>query len=133
MIKHNSLSWHRVTGRSRLAARFFLMFRRILFRALLLACVAGLIPQSVSARDEDALASGFASPPLRARLRGYWWWLNGHVNEEATTKDLEWMKAIGMGGGLVFDANGSSLNHNGPSRRGRCMPARNGGRCSSIR
>jgi len=55
-----------------------------------------------------ALESGFANPPLSARLRAYWWWLNGNVTREAITKDLEWMKRIGMGGGLVFDAGGAS-------------------------
>ncbi|HRT10415.1 MAG TPA: hypothetical protein P5233_18695, partial [Candidatus Paceibacterota bacterium] len=25
----------------------------------------------------DALAQGWETPPLNARLRAYWWWLNG--------------------------------------------------------
>ena len=50
--------------------------------------------------------------PLQARTRAYWWWLNGHVTEAAITKDLEWMKKIGMGGGIIFDADGSSQGGN---------------------
>jgi hypothetical protein len=63
------------------------------------ACVA------TAARADD-LDRGFANPPPQARLRAYWWWLNGNVNRAAITKDLEWMKAIGMGGALIFDAGG---------------------------
>jgi hypothetical protein len=50
------------------------------------------------------LEKGFANPPLAARTRAYWWWLNGNVTKEAIKKDLEWMKKIGMGGSLIFDA-----------------------------
>ncbi len=50
------------------------------------------------------LEKGFANPPLSARTRAYWWWLNGNVTKEAITKDLEWMKKTGMGGSLIFDA-----------------------------
>jgi hypothetical protein len=56
--------------------------------------------------SQDGLANGFDAPPLSARLRAYWWWLNGNVDKAAITKDLEWMKKIGMGGGLIFDAGG---------------------------
>jgi hypothetical protein len=63
---------------------------------------------------EPALEKGFRDPPLSARLRAYWWWLNGNVTEEAITKDLQWMKAIGMGGGLVFDAGGATQGGHAP-------------------
>ena len=32
----------------------------------------------------DALRSGFLNPPPSARLRCYWWWLNGHVTIETS-------------------------------------------------
>ena len=44
----------------------------------------------------------------------YWWWLNGNVAQEAITKDLEWMKAVGMGGALVFDAGGATEGGHAP-------------------
>ena len=37
---------------------------------LLLAAVAG---------QAEPLEDGFANPPRGARLRAYWWWLNGNV------------------------------------------------------
>jgi hypothetical protein len=58
------------------------------------------------AHAPDLLVEGFDAPPLNARLRAYWWWLNSHVTKEAITRDLEWMRDIGMGGGLLFDAGG---------------------------
>jgi len=63
---------------------------------------------SGAALRAEELEQQFANPPTQARLRAYWWWLNGNVTKEAITKDLEWMKRIGMGGGLVFDAGGAT-------------------------
>lgn len=57
---------------------------------------------------ETGLEQGFADPPLEARTRCFWWWLNGNVTEEAITRDLEEMKAKGFGGALLFDAGCSS-------------------------
>lgn len=62
----------------------------------------------------DPLADGWNNPPIQARTRAYWWWLNGNVTKEAITKDLEWMKQIGMGGGLVFDAGGATQGGHDP-------------------
>ena len=55
---------------------------------------------------EPALDEGFKNPPVEARLHAYWWWLNGNVTKAAITRDLEWMKSIGMGGALLCDAGG---------------------------
>ena len=58
------------------------------------------------------LRQGFATPPAEARLRCYWWWLNGHTDKVTITHDLEEMKAKGFGGALLVDANGSDQNGN---------------------
>jgi hypothetical protein len=60
----------------------------------------------------DALDSGFANPPREARLRAYWWWLNGNVTKAAITRDLEQMKAKGWGGALICDAGGADQDGN---------------------
>lgn len=62
---------------------------------------------SVTARG-TTLEAGFTDPPLEARTRCFWWWLNGNVTREAITRDLEEMKAKGFGGALLFDASSSS-------------------------
>ncbi len=80
--------------------------RQILWGGVAVCCLTASLVLPVGA--DDALVSGWEDPPLQARLRAYWWWLNGNVTKEAITKDLEWMKSIGMGGGLVFDAGGAT-------------------------
>jgi hypothetical protein len=58
------------------------------------------------------LEEDFAKPPRDARLRAYWWWINGNVTKEALTRDLEQMKAKGFGGALICDADGSAQEGN---------------------
>ncbi len=52
------------------------------------------------------LATGFADVPVSARPWCYWWWINGHVDKETITADLEAMKELGFGGLLMFDSRG---------------------------
>jgi hypothetical protein len=60
----------------------------------------------------DVLRDGFANPPASARLRCYWWWLNGNTTEATITRDLEEMKKKNYGGVLLVDANGADQNGN---------------------
>jgi alpha-L-rhamnosidase len=71
------------------------------------ACVA-----QTPATSDAALRRGFASPPASARLRCYWWWLNGNTTEETITRDLTEMSRKGFGGVLLVDANGSNQEGN---------------------
>ncbi|WP_442481928.1 glycosyl hydrolase [Aeoliella sp. SH292] len=47
-----------------------------------------------------------------SRVHCWWWWLNGNVTKEAITRDLEAMKAKGMGGANIIDAAHASQNEN---------------------
>ncbi|MGH9604800.1 MAG: glycosyl hydrolase [Terracidiphilus sp.] len=67
--------------------------------------------------QQDALRAGFLEPPAAAKLRCYWWWLNGNVTEESITRDLEGMKSHGYAGAILVDADGSGQGGN------REMPA----------
>ena len=58
------------------------------------------------------LEQGWTNPPVSARLRAYWWWLNGNVTKEAITRDLEEMKDKGFGGALICDAGGAEQRGN---------------------
>jgi hypothetical protein len=60
----------------------------------------------------DSLESGWADPPRDARIRAYWWWLNGNVTKEAITRDLKEMKVKGWGGALICDAGGAEQDAN---------------------
>jgi hypothetical protein len=68
-------------------------------------------PQPLSLQQ---LRAGFAEPPPPARLRCYWWWLNGNTDKATITHDLEEMKAKGFGGALLVDANGADQDGNAP-------------------
>jgi len=71
-----------------------------------------------SAFSQISLEQDFAQPPQSARLRAYWWWLNGHVTQAAITHDLEEMKAKGFAGAVLIDADGSSQEGNDPAPHG---------------
>jgi hypothetical protein len=69
-------------------------------------------PQSLLTASGDSLVRGFQNPPEQARLRCYWWWLNGHTTKATITRDLTEMKKKGYGGVLLVDANGSNQGGN---------------------
>jgi hypothetical protein len=64
------------------------------------------------------LETGWDNPPTAARLRAYWWWLNGNVTKASITHDLEQMKAKGFGGAVIIDADGSSQDGNAEAPHG---------------
>src|SRR5664279_4941972 len=82
-----------------------------------LVLLAALAVPTLSSPNGDALRDGFRTPPQEARLRCYWWWLNGNTNEAAISRDLEQMRAKGYGGALLVDADGSG------QQRNRMVPA----------
>ena len=100
-------------------------FHKLLRVCLLLStCCAVLFSPGANASENAgpaanpqpsvSLARGFADPPPVARLRCYWWWLNGHVTTESIDHDLTEMKAKGYGGVLLVDANGADAEGNEP-------------------
>ena len=52
------------------------------------------------------LEENFRTVPVADRPWCYWWWVNGHVDKETITSDLEAMRRVGFGGLLMFDARG---------------------------
>jgi hypothetical protein len=54
----------------------------------------------------DTLEEGFREVPVAERPWAYYWWVNGNVDQETITQDLEAMRRIGFGGLLLFDARG---------------------------
>jgi (4-O-methyl)-D-glucuronate---lignin esterase len=73
---------------------------------------AAIAASPTGAATGDELTAGFATPPNSARLRAYWWWLNGNVTKASITRDLEEMKAKGFGGALICDAGGAEQDGN---------------------
>jgi hypothetical protein len=60
---------------------------------------------SIAQGAEDALASEFQNPPEAAWPRTWWHWTGGNVTKEGITKDLEWMKRVGIGGVQLADVS----------------------------
>jgi hypothetical protein len=58
------------------------------------------------------LEQGWQQPPLLAKTRVWWWWLNGNTDKPTITRDLEAMKANGLGGANVIDAGGDTQEGN---------------------
>ncbi len=74
--------------------------RKVWFALIAVLCFVGI-------GFADELENGWNHPPVAARLRAYWWWLNGNVTRESITHDLEEMKAKGFGGAVIIDAGGA--------------------------
>ena len=56
----------------------------------------------------DSLEDRFSNPPAEARPWVYWWWM-GRVSKDTITRDLEALKAKGIGGMLLFQCDDSWL------------------------
>lgn len=74
--------------------------------------VAWIALTGAGTSERLTLDAGFANPPAEAKLRAYWWWLNGNVDEAAIHRDLEEMAAKGFGGAIITDAGGASQDNN---------------------
>src|SRR5258705_6529161 len=54
------------------------------------------------------LQQGFLHPPDSARPWIFWFWLNGNITSNGITADLEAMQRVGIGGGVIIDADQST-------------------------
>jgi hypothetical protein len=88
-----------------------------LFLAAFQALPAAPIPAihseyNATLQAQMPLENGWNNPPRLARTRVWWWWLNGNTDKETITRDLEAMKANGIGGANVIDAGGDTQEGN---------------------
>ena len=60
---------------------------------------------ALTGQAQTTLQQAFQTPPNAAKPRVWWHWMNGNVTKEGITKDLEWMKRVGIGGFQNFDAS----------------------------
>ncbi len=59
------------------------------------------------------LKEGFYDVPQEAKMRVWWFWMNGVATKKSITQDLEAMKANGIAGAILCD-NGGDYAPNGP-------------------
>jgi hypothetical protein len=65
-----------------------------------------LTPVRVFGAAAPGLEAKFRTPPPAERPWVYYWWVKGNVTRQSIKRDLEEMKAKGIGGFLLFDARG---------------------------
>lgn len=95
------------------------IIRRISF-LILGACLTTMaFPLAAFASEKSLEASeiqnGFIAPPATAKPHVWWHWMNGRISREGITKDIEAIKAVGLGGVTLFEeANripGGAVSH----------------------
>jgi len=81
-------------------------YRFVAIALLAIGVFTGCTPggESADSRTADALEAGFTDPPMSARPRAWWHWMNGNVTQDGIAKDLAWMHEVGLGGLQNFDA-----------------------------
>src|SRR5262245_57994131 len=77
-------------------------------KAAIALCIASFLLAFLSianAQNPPNLEQGFADPPDSAKPRTWWHWTGGNVTKDGITKDLEWMKRVGIGGMQLADVS----------------------------
>ncbi len=98
------------TPSATLSARFVRTHTRrfavgvLLASAIVIPCRA-LLAQTVTDVTDHQAREAFIDPPVSARPRVWWHWMDGNVSEDGITKDLAWMKRVGIGGVQNFDGS----------------------------
>ena len=74
--------------------------KRLLFAACFLGCLLGLLPLRLAQAQTaiEKLQADFANPPAGAKPMMRWWWFGLAVEKPEIRRELEQMKADGIGG-----------------------------------
>jgi len=70
---------------------------------LLFATLLSSLLSFSAVADDTISAEAFLDPPLKARPGAYWCWLNGYVDHQQLTREMEEAKALGMRGFEIWD------------------------------
>lgn len=62
-----------------------------------------VITHAIPAAEREPSAALFLNPPMEARPGAFWAWMNGNVDLDRITYELEEMKAKGMSGAEIWD------------------------------
>lgn len=88
------------------------------FRPFIFVC---LLLMSVSVRAQkpsnpmDQLESRFLNPPTSVKPYVWWHWMGSNFSKEGITKDLEAMKAEGIGGATIFNLSSAVQESHAPT------------------
>ncbi|MBD0284872.1 MAG: glycoside hydrolase [Flavisolibacter sp.] len=87
---------------------------KVLVKAVIIAEFVILSGVAMAQNSGVSLEQGFKNPPASAWPRTWWHWTNSNVTKEGITKDLEWMKRVGIAGMQLADVSygsGQTVNH----------------------
>ncbi|HYG24008.1 MAG TPA: glycosyl hydrolase [Verrucomicrobiae bacterium] len=76
---------------------------RAAVRIISLAAVAAALPLIAADPANPDLERNFRFPPLQAKARTLWMWMNGNVTADGISRDLQAMQRAGLGGALIFN------------------------------
>lgn len=73
------------------------------------SALAGLVTTMLAVANgadagDDTFYDAFVNPPKEAAPHVWWHWMNGHIDAAEAEKDLEWLRATGIGGVQLFEA-----------------------------
>ena len=92
---------------------------KLAFLTNLLLCILTSHSQkgNVPSKGKEAieLENEFLHPPLKYRPFVWWHWLGSNFSKEGITKDLEAMKASGIGGATIFNISSSVVESHLPT------------------
>lgn len=74
-----------------------------LLGAVMAVGLVSLAGMAAAQSTGDFLEQGFENPPDSAKPRVWWHWTGGNVTKDGITKDLEWMKRVGIAGAQMAD------------------------------
>jgi hypothetical protein len=75
------------------------MIEQLGFLCILISWAALVCPTSA----QSTLERDFKNPPVKTRPYVWWHWMGSNFSKEGITKDLEAMKASGIGGATIFN------------------------------
>ncbi len=76
---------------------------KAVFVLTMIAGLASVVLWTYAQTPAADLEQGFRNPPDAAKPRTWWHWTNGDITKEGISKDLEWMKRVGIAGMQVAD------------------------------
>lgn len=77
-----------------------------------------LIVLSLNIRAQQAkLESQFLNPPTASKPYVWWHWMGSNFSKDGITKDLEAMKAMGIGGATIFNLTSAVQESHAPTQR----------------
>nr|WP_081983964.1 glycosyl hydrolase [Massilia sp. JS1662] len=69
---------------------------------------------TASPASQQSLLANFQNPPEASKVQVWWHWMDGNVDLEGAKLDLQWMKAVGVGGVHIFSGGGLGGGLSGP-------------------